>query len=107
MNDLHIMPFQRMEHLLAVDDRTPAGWGQCVLERPHFEALHWEDGYQHVPLQRDASLLVVDAAAPFGNEYLVPRGRLREPLSAMTRASAVLVTRASQAERLDGLKATV
>src|SRR5438309_296139 len=26
MNDLRIMPFQRVEHLLAVDDRTPAGW---------------------------------------------------------------------------------
>src|SRR5947199_3954912 len=26
MSDAHIMPFQRMEHLLAVDDRTPAGW---------------------------------------------------------------------------------
>src|SRR2546426_11463354 len=26
MSDARIMPFQRMEHLLAVDDRMPAGW---------------------------------------------------------------------------------
>src|SRR5207245_2910443 len=61
---------------------------------------------QHLALWRDVDLLVVDAAAPFGNGYLLPRGRLREPLSSMARASAVLVTRASQAPRLDELKAT-
>src|SRR2546425_1803228 len=26
MSDVRIMPFQRVEHLLAVDDRMPAGW---------------------------------------------------------------------------------
>src|SRR2546428_1487217 len=26
MNDLRILPFERVEHLLAVDDRMPAGW---------------------------------------------------------------------------------
>src|SRR5947208_14788971 len=26
MSDVHIMSFQRVEHLLAVDDRMPAGW---------------------------------------------------------------------------------
>src|SRR3989454_8349253 len=52
-------------------------------------------------------ILALDAGAPFGNGYLLPRGRLREPLSAMERASAVLVTRASQAQRLDELKAAV
>src|SRR3989449_1144584 len=81
--------------------------GQYLLGRHHIETLILDDGYQHLALQRDADLLVLDAAAPFGNGYLLPRGRLREPLSSMARASAVLVTRASQAQRLDELKATV
>src|SRR5881296_2290343 len=81
--------------------------GRYLLDRHHIETLILDDGYQHLALQRDADLLVLDAAAPFGNGYLLPRGRLREPLSSMTRASAVLVTRASQAQRLDELKATV
>jgi len=81
--------------------------GRYLLDRHHIETLILDDGYQHLALQRDVDLLVVDAAAPFGNGYLLPRGRLREPLSSMARASAVLVTRASQAQRLDELKATV
>src|SRR2546427_205885 len=31
MNDLRILPFERVEHLLAVDDRTPAGWLLALL----------------------------------------------------------------------------
>jgi tetraacyldisaccharide 4'-kinase len=58
-------------------------------------------------LRRETNILVLDAGAPFGNGHLLPRGRLREPLSAMARATAVLVTRASQAARLDDLKAAV
>src|SRR6058998_3976099 len=81
--------------------------GRYLLDRHHIETLILDDGYQHLALQRDVDLLVVDAAAPFGNGYLLPRGRLREPLSSMARASAVFVTRASQAQRLDELKATV
>src|SRR3989441_93652 len=71
------------------------------------DTLVLDDGFQHLALRRDMDILVMDAGAPFGNGYLLPRGRLREPLSAMERASAVLVTRASQAQRLDELKARV
>ena len=81
--------------------------GRYLLDRFGVDTLVLDDGYQHQALGRDVDILVLDAGAPFGNRYLLPRGRLREPLSAMKRASAVLVTRASQAQRLDELKATV
>ncbi len=81
--------------------------GRHLLNRYHVDTLIMDDGYQHLALRRNMDILVLDADAPFGNGYLLPRGRLREPLSAMARASAVLVTRASQAQRLDELKATV
>jgi tetraacyldisaccharide 4'-kinase len=81
--------------------------GRYLLDRHHIETLILDDGFQHLALRRDMDVLVLDAGAPFGNGYLLPRGRLREPLVAMERASAVLVTRASQAHRLDELKAMV
>ncbi|MBI4444365.1 MAG: tetraacyldisaccharide 4'-kinase [Acidobacteria bacterium] len=64
-----------------------------------------DDGYQYLRLKRDLNLLVLDASDPFGDGYLLPKGRLREPLSAMKRADAVLVTRAHlafDAEELEG-----
>jgi len=81
--------------------------GRHLMDRFGVDTLVLDDGYQHLALRRDVDILVLDAGAPFGNGYLLPRGRLREPLSAMERASAVLVTRASQAQRLDELKAAV
>src|SRR3989441_1172788 len=81
--------------------------GRYLVDRFDLDTLVLDDGFQHLALRRDMDILVLDAGAPFGNGYLLPRGRLREQLSAMERASAVLVTRASQAQRLDELKATV
>lgn len=86
-------------------DRPAAG--RRLLDRFRIDTLIMDDGYQHMALRRDTNILVLDAGAPFGNGHLLPRGRLREPLSAMARATAVLVTRASQGGPLDALKAAV
>ena len=53
-----------------------------------------DDGYQHLQLERDLDILVLDATDPFGGGKLLPGGRLREPLSALARADLVVVTRA-------------
>ena len=78
--------------------------GRYLVDRYRVDTVILDDGYQHLALRRDMDILVLDASAPFGNGYLLPRGRLREPLSAIGRASAVLVTRASHAGRLEELK---
>jgi tetraacyldisaccharide 4'-kinase len=66
-----------------------------------------DDGFQHLALKRDLNIVVLDATDPFGNGYVFPRGRLREPLSALRRASVLLVTRARQAGSLEELRATI
>ncbi|RPJ55353.1 MAG: tetraacyldisaccharide 4'-kinase [Acidobacteria bacterium] len=53
-----------------------------------------DDAYQHLQLVRDLNILVLDATDPFGGGRLLPGGRLREPLSAMSRADLIIVTRA-------------
>jgi len=52
-----------------------------------------DDGYQHLEVQRDVDLLLLDAREPFGRGEFPPFGRLREPLSALARADAVVFTR--------------
>jgi tetraacyldisaccharide 4'-kinase len=68
-----------------------------------------DDGFQHLRLARDLDLVVVDAGDPFGGGLLPPRGRLREPLTAVKRASAVVVSKLSGDgdERLAAISARV
>lgn len=52
-----------------------------------------DDGFQHRHLARDFDLVLVDATSPFGFDHVLPRGLLREPITGLRRASAVLITR--------------
>lgn len=52
-----------------------------------------DDGFQHLAVQRDLDLLLLDARRPLGNGSLLPAGLLREPLSAHRRADLCILTR--------------
>ena len=52
-----------------------------------------DDGFQHWPLKRDLDIVAIDATNAFGNGHLLPRGVLREPLSALRRADLFVLTR--------------
>jgi len=54
-----------------------------------------DDAFQHLALHRDLNLLLLDGNAPFGNGRLLPRGLLREPPSALSRADALFFSRAT------------
>ncbi|MCP4119812.1 MAG: tetraacyldisaccharide 4'-kinase [Desulfobacteraceae bacterium] len=56
-----------------------------------------DDAFQHIKLKRDLDLVLLDAGHPFGNGALIPRGRLREPVSSLERSDARVLTRWDQA----------
>ena len=60
------------------------------------QVLLMDDGFQHRRLARDLDTLAVDATQPFGFNRLLPAGLLREPLSGLKRAGAVVITRSDQ-----------
>lgn len=91
---------------------APLGVGACryetgmrLLEKFHADVFLLDDGFQHWRLARDFDLVLIDALMPFGERDLVPLGRLREPMQALARADAFLVTRASAKGRLRGIDA--
>lgn len=51
-----------------------------------------DDGFQHIALERDVDIVMIDSLNPFGYGHLLPRGLLREPISALKRASLVVIT---------------
>jgi tetraacyldisaccharide 4'-kinase len=60
-----------------------------------------DDGFQHLALQRDADIVLLDATDPFGGGGILPAGRLREPRSGLARADIVVITRANHAPELE------
>jgi tetraacyldisaccharide 4'-kinase len=46
-----------------------------------------DDGFQHLPLKRDADIVLLNGS----EDHMFPRGRLREPLSALKRADIVML----------------
>ena len=52
-----------------------------------------DDGFQHFRLKRDHDIVLIDALDPLGGGVF-PLGRLREPLTALARATVVVITRA-------------
>ncbi len=64
-----------------------------AIEELEAEVLILDDGFQHRRLRRDLDIVLVDAAALWGIDYLFPRGLLREPVKALGRADIVMLTR--------------
>jgi len=52
-----------------------------------------DDGFQHLRLERDFDLLLIDVTRPLELDEMLPLGRLRESLAGLARASAFLLTR--------------
>jgi tetraacyldisaccharide 4'-kinase len=71
---------------------------------PSTDVLLLDDGFQHARLDRDFDIVVIDGLDPFGQQDLVPLGRLREPLSALARAGAFVITRAENDLRFDFIR---
>ncbi len=67
--------------------------GKLAIDRFQTDLIVLDDGYQHLKLERDIDLVLLDDARPFGNTHLLPRGILREPISSLERATACILTR--------------
>jgi tetraacyldisaccharide 4'-kinase len=75
-------------------DRYQAG--QRAIRRFSPDVILLDDAFQHRRLYRDLDLVLLDSEKPFGNGYVLPRGILRESISALERADAVILTRCQE-----------
>lgn len=79
-------------------DRVAAA--QQALDEHAATVIVLDDGFQHWRLGRDVDILLVDGRAGFGNGALLPAGPLREPLRALGRADAIVITKAAPGSRV-------
>ncbi|MBN2315291.1 MAG: tetraacyldisaccharide 4'-kinase [Sedimentisphaerales bacterium] len=60
------------------------------------KVLIMDDGFQHRRLARDLDIVTIDATQPFGYGKILPAGLLREPVTSLKRAGAIVITRCDQ-----------
>lgn len=78
--------------VLVDKDRVKAG--RYAIEKFGCDTLLLDDGYQYWKLAgRRQDVVLIDRQQPFGNEYLLPRGTLREPPSHLGRATTIFITK--------------
>jgi len=90
--------------VLVAKNRVKAG--QYAIRKFGSDILLLDDGFQYLSLRGQLNLLLVDKTNPFGNQHLLPRGILREPVRHLRRASYVFITKSDG--QTDGeLRATI
>lgn len=94
-NDETLELQNRLPDVPVVENADRAAGARLAVGELEMEVLLLDDGFQHWQLARDLDIVVVDATEPFGYGHLLPRGLLREPLSALRRAHRIVISRAN------------
>ena len=89
---------QNLPGVFVVVDKDRVKAGRYAVEHFGADTLILDDGLQYLHLQHRLDLVLIDRQAPFGNEYLLPRGTLREPPRNLRRASHIFITKSAGAD---------
>lgn len=83
-----------LKDVVVLVDKDRVKSGRYAIEKFGCDTLLLDDGFQYWKLAgRRRDIVLIDCQAPFGNEFLLPRGTLREPGSHLSRASTIFITK--------------
>jgi len=83
-----------LKDVVVLVDKDRVKSGRYAIEKFGCDTLLLDDAFQYWKLRgRRHDVVLVDRQHPFGNEYLVPRGSLREPPSHLARAQTIFITK--------------
>lgn len=100
-------PFMLASNLpgvIVLTDKNRVKAGRYAIKEMGCDTLILDDGYQYLKLRSQINLLLIDQQNPFGNGCLLPRGILREPISGIRKAHAILFTKSTGTVPPDLLK---
>ena len=86
---------QNLKNVVVLVDKDRVKSGLFAIERMNVDTLLLDDGLQYLHLKHRLDIVMIDRQAPFGNEFLLPRGTLREPPRNLRRASYVFITKST------------
>src|ERR1044071_2967946 len=95
-----------LKDVVVLVDKDRVKSGRYAIEKFGCDTLLLDDGFQYWKLAgRRRDIVLIDCQAPFGNEHLLPRGTLREPVTHVARASTIFITKSDR--NTAGLRARI
>jgi tetraacyldisaccharide 4'-kinase len=83
-----------LKDVVVLVDKDRVKSGRYAIEKFGCDTLLLDDGFQYWKLRgRRQDIVLIDRQQPFGNEWLFPRGSLRESPWQLARASYVFITK--------------
>lgn len=82
-----------LKDVIVLVDKDRVKSGLFAIKELGADTLLLDDGLQYLHLKHRLDIVLIDRQAPFGNEYLLPRGTLREPPRNLRRASYIFITK--------------
>ena len=82
-----------LKDVIVLVDKNRVKSGRFAIDKWRVDTLLLDDGFQYLHLKHRLDMVLVDRQAPFGNEFLLPRGTLREMPRNLRRASYIFITK--------------
>jgi tetraacyldisaccharide 4'-kinase len=73
--------------------------GETAINQFGANVLICDDAMQHRKIFRDINIVLLDSQSLRVNNHILPRGRLREPITELKRASAFVLTRTDESQQ--------
>src|SRR5580700_11030308 len=70
--------------------------GHRIEQQQRVDVFLLDDGFQHLALTRDLDIVMLDGSQKLKDQWLLPSGVLREPVSACRRTDFLVVTRKTE-----------
>ena len=83
------------EGVMVITGKNRCAAGQEAIEEHGVDTIVLDDGYQHIKLERNLNILVIDCFKKFGNGLALPAGPLREPMDGIKRADRIILVNKS------------
>ena len=82
-----------LKDVIVLVDKDRVKSGRFAIDKWNVDTLLLDDGLQYLHLKHRLDMVLVDRQAPFGNEFLLPRGTLRAAPRNLRRASYIFITK--------------
>jgi len=69
--------------------------GYMMIEKFRPDVILMDDGFQHLSLNRDLDIVLVNSKDIRSDHRLIPLGKLREPISNLDRADLIIITKSN------------